>query len=68
MAVGKRATVYLSLHCHLQTGSDESHFKVSLIVRDNVTRQCLQTTTFPRKERRAEAESSQSPSAYQPNA
>ena len=27
-------------------GSDESHFTVSLIVRDKVTRQCPQTTTF----------------------
>ena len=26
--------------------SDESHFNVSLIVRDKVTRQCPQTTTF----------------------
>ena len=36
--------IYLSLHCHHQNdscmkmGSDESHFNVSLIVRDNVTR------------------------------
>ena len=27
-------------------GSNESHFNVSLIVRDKVTRQCPQTTTF----------------------
>ena len=27
-------------------GSDESHFNVSLIVMDKVTRQCPQTTTF----------------------
>ena len=34
-------------------GSDERHFNVSLIVRDKVTRQCLQTTTFwKRKENR----------------
>ena len=44
--------IYLSLHCHHQNdscikmGSDESHFKVSLIVRDKVTRQCPQTTAF----------------------
>ena len=44
--------IYLSLHCHHQNnscikmGSDESHFNVSLIVRDKVTIQCLQTTTF----------------------
>ena len=30
-------------------GSDESHFNVSLIARDKVTRQCLQTTTFEEK-------------------
>ena len=43
--------MYLSLHCHHQNdfcikmGSDDSHFNVSLIVRDEVTRQCPQTTT-----------------------
>ena len=37
-------------------GSDESHFNVSLIVRDKVIRQCPQTTTFEEEvERRAEA-------------
>ena len=42
---GKRGTTYLSLHCHHQIdfcvkmGCDESHFNVSLIVRDKVTRQ-----------------------------
>ena len=30
-------------------GSDDSHFNVSLIVRDKVTRQCPQTTTFEEK-------------------
>ena len=30
-------------------GSDESHFNVSLIVRDKVTRPCPQTTTFEEK-------------------
>ena len=40
---GKREVIYLSLHCHHQNdscikmGSDESHFNVSLIVRDKVT-------------------------------
>ena len=48
-------------------GSDESSFHVSLIVRDKVTRQCPQTTTFEGK-RRAEANSNRGPSAYQPNA
>ena len=43
---GKREIIYLSLHCHHQNdfcikmGSDESHFNVSLIVRDKVTRPC----------------------------
>ena len=48
--------IYLSLHCHHQNdlydikmGSDESHFKVSLTVRDKVTRQCPQTTHFEEK-------------------
>ena len=30
----------------IKMGSDESHFNVSLIVRDKVTRPCLQNTTF----------------------
>ena len=43
---------YLSLHCHHQNdfcikmGSDENHF---VIVRDKVTRQGPQTTTFEEK-------------------
>ena len=47
--------MYLSLYCHHQNdscvkmGSDESHFNVSLIVRDKVTRQCPQTTAFEEK-------------------
>ena len=48
-------------------GSDESHFNVSLIARDKVTRQCPETTIFWR-ERRTEADSNRGPSAYQPNA
>ena len=51
---GKREIKYLSLHRHrhhrndscIQMGSNESHFNVSLIARDKVTRQCPQTTTF----------------------
>ena len=52
---GKRKRIYLSLHCHdhndfcIKMGSDESHFNVSLIVRDKVTRQCPETTTFEEK-------------------
>ena len=55
MEVGEREIVCLSLHCHHQndsyfkTGSDESHFNASLIVRDKVTRQSPQTTTFEEK-------------------
>ena len=47
--------MYLSLHCHhqndfcIKVGSDESHFNVSLIVRDKVTRQYPQTTTSEEK-------------------
>ena len=33
----------------IKMGSDESHFNVSLIVRDKVTRPCTQTTTFEEK-------------------
>ena len=49
---GPREIIYLSLHClHqndfcIKVGNDESHFNVSLIVRDKVTRQCPQTTNF----------------------
>ena len=56
MEVGERKIIYLSLHCHhqndscIKVGSNESHFNVSLIVRDKVTRQCPQTTTFEEKE------------------
>ena len=55
MEVGKREIIYLSLHCHHQNdscirmGSNESHFNVSLIVRDKVTRQCPLTATFKEK-------------------
>ena len=55
MEVGKREIMYLSLHCHHQNdscikmSSDGSHFNVSLIARDKVTRQCPQTTTFEEK-------------------
>ena len=56
MEVGEeRDYIYLSLHCHHQNdsciniGSGEGHFNISLIVRDKVTRQCPQTTTFEEK-------------------
>ena len=44
--------IYLSLRCHhqksscIKMGSDESHFNVSLIVRDKVTRLCPHATAF----------------------
>ena len=50
---GGRSRLYT--YCHHQNdfcikiGSDENHFNVSLIVRDKVTRQCPQTTTFGEK-------------------
>ena len=53
--VGGKRVYTLSLHCHhqndscIKVGSDENHFNVSLTVRDKVTRQCPQTTTFEEK-------------------
>ena len=41
-----RYTVTTRMTC-IKMGSDESHFNVSLIVRDKDTRPCLQTTTTP---------------------
>ena len=49
MGGGGGGIIYLSLHCHhrndscIKMGSDESHFNVSLIVRDKVTGQCPRT-------------------------
>ena len=61
MEVGGREIIYLSLHHRndfcVKMGSDESHFNVSLIVRDEITRQCQQTTNF--EEKRAEADKTQ---------
>ena len=51
----KGQIIYVSLNCNHQNdvcikmGSDESHFNVSLIVRDKVTRQCPQTTISEEK-------------------
>ena len=50
----------------INMGSDESHFNVSLIVRDTVTRQCPQTTTL--EEKGEPNGSNRCPSAYQSNA
>ena len=52
---GEREIIYLSLRCHHQNdfcfkmGSDESHFNVSLTVRDKATRQCPQITAFEQR-------------------
>ena len=52
---GRGKILYLSLHCYHQNdscikiGNDESHFNVSLIVGDKVTRRCPQTTTLEAK-------------------
>ena len=54
---GEKEIIYLSLHCRnhqndscIKAGSDVSHFKsFIIIVRDKVTRQCPQTTTFEEK-------------------
>ena len=55
MEMGEEGDYILSLHCPHQNdscikmGSDESHFNVSLIVRDKLTKQCPQTRTFEKK-------------------
>ena len=57
-----REIIYLSLDCHHQNdscikmGSDESHFNLSLIVRDKVTRQCPHTTNFEGEPKRYRTE------------
>ena len=43
-----RYTVTTRMTC-IKMGSDQSLFNVSLVVRDKVTRQCPQTTTFEEK-------------------
>ena len=61
-----RYTVTTRMTC-IKMDSDDSHFNVSSIVRDKITRQCPQTKVFWR-ERRAEVDSNQGSSPYQPNA
>ena len=51
----------------IKVGSGESHFNVSFIVRDKVTRQCPQTTTFE-EEGEPKRIQNRGLSAYQPNA
>ena len=61
--------MYLSLHCHhqndfcIKVGSEESHFNVSLIVRDRVTIKTVSTDHNFSRERRAEADSNRGPSS-----
>ena len=50
----------------IKVGSDESHFTVSFIVRDKVTRQCTQTTTFYEEKGEPKRNRAEVPSAYQP--
>ena len=65
MEVGEEGDYIISPHCHHQNdfcfnfkmGSDESHFNVSLNVRDKVTRQCRRPQLLKRK--RAEADTNQ---------
>ena len=47
----------------IKMGSGESHFNVSLIVRDKVTRQCPQTTISDEKGEPKRPESNRGPSA-----
>ena len=52
---GEGDYIYLPLHCHhqndscIKVGSNETHANVSITVRDKVTGQCPQTTTFLKK-------------------
>ena len=61
MEVGERENIYLPLHCHHQNdlcikmGSDESHFNVSVIVRDS--HKTVSIDQNLRRGRRAEADS-----------
>ena len=72
MKVGNGEVIYLSLHCHhqndscIKTGSNESHFNVSLIVRTKVTGKGPRTTTCEEKGEPKRVRTG--PSAYQPNA
>ena len=46
---GEREIIYILLHCHhqydscIKMGSDESHFNISLIVRDNESHKTMST-------------------------
>ena len=53
-----REIIHLSLQCHhqndfcIKADSDESHFNVSFIVRDKVTRQCPHTTIIKKEDKK----------------
>ena len=70
--MGEGEIIYLSLHRHHQNdscikiGSDESHFNVSLIVRDS--HKTVSTDHNFSRGKRAEADSNRGPTADQPNA
>ena len=57
MEVGKEGDYYIPIATHyhhqndscIKVGSNESHFNVSINVRDKVIRQCPQTTTSEEK-------------------
>ena len=79
MEVGEEGNhIPLTTHHHqnnscIKMGSDESHFNVSLIVRDKVIRRCLQTTTLEEKGEPKQILTevpllTRGPSAYQLNA
>ena len=59
---GQREIIYLSLHCHHQNdfcikmSSDESHFNISLTLRDNVTRLFTDHNILKRVESRSRIE------------
>ena len=60
LEVEEEGEPFLTLQCHRQndsfikTGSDENHFKVSLLVRATATRQCPEATFLKREESRSE--------------
>ena len=61
----------IAIHCHLQNnscikmGSDESHFSVSLTVRNEATNSVHRPQFLKRKERRSRFEPSYLPTAWQ---
>ena len=62
-----RYTCHHQNDSYINMDSNESHFNVSLIVRDKVTRQCPQTTTFEEKGEPKQNRTEVPLLAYQPN-